>query len=65
MAFIDAGNVFANPARIAFGDLEVGIGGGVRVDTPFALLRVDLGVPVSRSRGERTPRWFFSIGQAF
>lgn len=65
VAFADAGNVFANPARIALGELEVGVGAGLRLDTPFALLRIDYGVPVSRPRGERGARWFFSIGQAF
>lgn len=65
VGFVDAGNVYANPRRVSIRDLEVGVGVGLRVDTPFALLRIDYGVPVSAPRDERTPRWFFSIGQAF
>ena len=41
--------------------LEVGYGVGLRFDTPFALLRLDLGIP-ARGGGSR---WYFGIGQVF
>jgi outer membrane protein assembly factor BamA/autotransporter translocation and assembly factor TamB len=65
VGFVDAGNVFAQPADLSFGDLKVGVGGGLRLDTPFALIRVDLGVPLSRPAGEPRARWYFSLGHIF
>jgi outer membrane protein assembly factor BamA/autotransporter translocation and assembly factor TamB len=65
VAFVDAGNVFASPTAIDVGDLEVGAGVGLRVATPFGLLRVDYGVPVSRTPRFTSGRWYFSFGQAF
>jgi translocation and assembly module TamA len=61
VAFVDAGNVFASNRDISFTDLKVGYGVGLRLDTPFSLLRVDLGIPASG--GAR--RWYFGIGQVF
>ena len=61
VAFVDAGNVFASNRDISFGALKVGYGVGLRLDTPFSLLRVDLGIPASG--GAR--RWYFGIGQVF
>ena len=65
MGFLDAGNVFPTISEVSFSDLKVGVGLGLRVDTPFALLRVDFGVPLSREPGDRRARWFFSFGQMF
>lgn len=65
VAFVDAGNVFASPTAIDLGDLEVGAGVGLRVATPFGLLRVDYAVPVSRTPRFTSGRWYFSFGQAF
>jgi len=65
VAFVDAGNAFATIGDVALGDLRVGTGFGVRVQTPFALLRVDFGAPLGRRPDEPRTRWFFSIGQVF
>jgi outer membrane protein assembly factor BamA len=65
VGFLDAGQVYDAVRDIRFGELAVGAGAGVRVHTPFALIRVDFGVPLSTKYGPRTGRWFFSIGQAF
>lgn len=65
VVFVDAGNVFASPTAIDLGDLEVGAGVGLRVATPFGLLRVDYAVPVSRTSRFTSGRWYFSFGQAF
>ena len=72
VAFIDSGNVFPQPSDFTFGNLTTSIGAGLRLSTPFALLRADYGwVPwpgttTTRSGSPwRTGRWFFGIGQAF
>jgi outer membrane translocation and assembly module TamA len=63
-AFLDAGNAFVDPQRIALNGLKIGTGLGVRLDTPYALFRLDVGFPVPQS-GPLVQRWYFSIGQAF
>jgi outer membrane protein assembly factor BamA len=65
VTFLDAGNVFARPSAIDLGKLDVGAGVGLRVATPYLLVRVDFGVPLSRGLGFKDGRWYFSIGQAF
>jgi outer membrane protein insertion porin family len=65
VGFVDAGNAFAEISDLRFSELRVGTGLGLRVQTPFALLRFDLGMPVARRPGESRARWFFSIGQSF
>lgn len=61
VAFVDAGNVFLSNRDISFSNLKVGYGVGLRLDTPFSLIRVDLGIPTDG--GAR--RWYFGIGQVF
>jgi outer membrane protein insertion porin family len=60
--FADAGNTFAETQPIRFRDLAIGLGVGLRINTPLAPVRIDLGFP--RRRGESV-RWHFSIGQMF
>jgi outer membrane protein insertion porin family len=61
VAFVDAGNVFFSNSDIALRDLDVGYGVGLRLDTPFSLLRLDVGYPAGGGRR----RWYFGIGQIF
>ena len=61
--FADAGNTFANGRPIRLSELGAGLGLGLRVNTPLAPIRVDLGFP--RSFGRTGVRWHFSIGQMF
>ena len=63
--FVDAGNAFTDLGAISFGGLKVGMGVGVRLDTPYALFRVDFGLPVPREPGGPLGRWYFSVGQSF
>ena len=63
--FADAGNTFAERAGFSISDLEVGVGFGLRITTPLAPIRIDLGYPVPRRSGLTGPRWHFSIGQMF
>lgn len=64
VGFVDAGNVFTRPRDITFGDLVGSTGVGLRLATPFALLRVDYGKPMWGAPAS-SGRWTFGIGQAF
>ena len=61
--FVDAGNTFTEAESIRLRDLAVGMGVGLRINTPLAPIRIDLGSP--RSFGKTGLRWHFSIGQMF
>ena len=61
--FADAGNTFADAQPVRLNELGVGLGFGLRINTPLAPIRIDLGFP--RSFGETGVRWHFSIGQMF
>jgi outer membrane protein assembly complex protein YaeT len=69
VGFFDAGNVFASVGDLSLSDLATSVGLGVRVATPFALIRFDYGVPLNPSPdlppSTWRTRWFFSLGQAF
>jgi outer membrane protein assembly factor BamA len=63
VAFVDAGQVAVRSENIF--NLRWGPGLGIRIHTPFVLLRTDLGINVNRRPGEDSGRWSFGIGQAF
>jgi outer membrane protein assembly factor BamA/autotransporter translocation and assembly factor TamB len=70
VAFVDAGQVALQSKNIL--NLRWGPGLGIRIQTPFVLLRIDLGINISpRPKGdgsndkEDRGRWSFGIGQAF
>ena len=65
VAFFDAGNAFDSVRDLSLADLRMSLGLGLRVQTPFALLRADYGARLRRRSGEPSGRWFFSIGHAF
>ncbi len=66
VAFVDAGNVFKEPREVSVGKLTTSVGLGLRVATPFALLRVDYGHVVrGLPGGDQRARWIFGIGHAF
>jgi outer membrane protein assembly factor BamA len=65
VAFVDAGNVFARPRDASLGDLVGSLGLGLRLATPFALLRVDFATPAWGAPAGSSGRWIFGIGQAF
>jgi len=64
VSFVDAGNVFTRPRDATLRDLVGSLGIGLRLTTPFALLRVDYARPVWGTT-QKTGRWTFGIGQAF
>jgi translocation and assembly module TamA len=72
VAFIDSGNVYRQPRDFTFGNLTTSVGAGLRVSTPFALLRADYGRvywPGTTTTRAGLPwqsgRWVVAIGQAF
>lgn len=65
VAFVDAGNTFRRPSDLAIGDLMVGLGGGMRLNTPFGIIRLDVARPVREPSATRRTRWYFGFGHAF
>jgi outer membrane protein assembly complex protein YaeT len=71
VGFVDAGNVFTRRGDISLRDLSVGYGLGLRLATPFALLRVDFAIPASTltpsnpANQLKSGRWYFGIGHVF
>lgn len=65
VTFLDVGNVFRRVSDFSFTDLRESAGVGVRLRTPWFLVRGDYGVVLDARPGERRSRFYFSIGQAF
>ncbi len=77
-AFLDGGQVWRRMSDINSGDIQFGVGGGLRYRSPIGPIRVDVGYKVNPTnedlnivkgvdRGNIWDRWgiHFSIGQAF
>ena len=62
VVFFDAGNAFLQKDGIDFGNLRYGVGAGVRWLSPFGPLRIEYGVPLNISDGERKSSILFSFG---
>ena len=65
VGFLDAGNVFATSRDASFGDLVGSLGFGLRLNSPFALLRADYARSVWGEPAGVSGRWTFGIGHAF
>ena len=65
VAFVDIGNVFDRASDFSLADLRESGGVGLRVRTPWFLLRGDYGIAFDPRPGEPRSRFYFSIGQAF
>ncbi len=65
VTFIDIGNVYENVSDFDPFDVRGAAGFGLRVRTPYLLLRADYGIKLGRREGESLGAFFFSIGQAF
>jgi len=65
VGFVDAGNVYPSVRDISFTALQVGVGAGARIDTPFGLVRFDLGVPANPRSIDPHWRFHFGFGHAF
>ena len=65
VGFVDIGNVYPSISDFSFSDLRKTAGFGLRLRTPFLMLRFDYGFKLDRRAGESRGAFFFSIGQAF
>jgi len=63
--FVDVGNVFPGIRDFSLTDVRESAGVGIRLRTPWVLLRTDYGFVLDPRPGERRSRFYFSIGQAF
>jgi outer membrane protein insertion porin family len=65
VAFMDVGNVYRGVSDFDPFNVRKSAGFGLRVRTPYFLLRADYGFKLDRKDGESAGAFFFSIGQAF
>ena len=65
VCFVEAGNVWPDIESVKMSDLRVGVGTGLRVNSPLGILRLDCGINVDRRSDESKLKWSLSIGQAF
>ena len=65
VGFLDVGNAYRRASDFSFGDLRKAAGAGLRIRTPYFLIRLDYGFKLDRRPGESRGGFFFSIGQAF
>jgi len=65
VGFLDIGNVYATLSDFNPFEVRKSAGIGLRVRTPFFLLRADYGWKLDPRPGESRGGFFFSIGQAF
>jgi outer membrane protein assembly complex protein YaeT len=65
VGFLDMGNVYEHASDFDPFSLRKSAGFGLRLRTPYFLLRADYGLKLDRQPGESRGAFFFSIGQAF
>ena len=62
--FVDAGNIYTR-ALPDFSGLRYGAGVGLRYHSNFGPIRIDVGTPINRQKGDGRVTVFVSLGQAF
>jgi len=65
VVFVDVGNTFPRRADVALDGLLVGVGAGMRLNSPFGIIRLDYGVPVREPNARQKAIWYFGFGHAF
>ena len=65
VGFLDMGNVYSRIDEFDLSKLREAAGFGLRVRTPYFLLRLDYGFKLDREPAESLGAFFFSIGQSF
>ena len=63
--FVDAGNVWASPRDVRFGDIRWGAGLGFSLDTPAGPIRLEYGWKLDREPGESVGQLWLSFGVPF
>lgn len=62
VVFFDAGNAFSAAEGYQMDDMRLSTGGGVRWLSPIGPLRIEVGFPLNRKRGDDEQRVMFSFG---
>jgi outer membrane protein insertion porin family len=65
VGFVDTGNVYSRLGDFNPFNVRSSYGFGLRIRTPYVVLRLDYGLKISPRPGERRGIFFGSIGQAF
>jgi outer membrane protein assembly complex protein YaeT len=65
VGFVDAGNVYPTLHDFSPFDVRPSSGFGIRIRTPYLLLRLDYGINLKPKPGEPRGQFFFTFGQAF
>jgi outer membrane protein assembly factor BamA len=65
VGFLDIGNVYSRASDFNPADVRSSAGPGIRIRTPYFLLRFDYGFKLDRKSDEDPGAFYFSIGQAF
>jgi len=65
VAFIDAGNVYPTIRQLSPFDVKPSYGFGLRIRTPYLLLRLDYGINMKPKPGAPKGQFFITFGQAF
>jgi len=63
--FLDAGQVYAEGAKVDLGDLRYSTGVGLAWNSPFGPLRLSLGLPLNAKPQDRKQRLQFTFGTSF
>ena len=63
--FVDAGAVTAEVSQLAWSAFRVGVGGGLRLNTPVGPVRVDFGYALTPIPGENPFQVYFALGNPF
>jgi outer membrane protein assembly complex protein YaeT len=65
VAFVDAGNVYPTVQQLSPFDIKPSVGFGLRIRTPYLLLRLDYGINIKPQKGAPRGQFFVTFGQAF
>ena len=63
--FFDAGNAYGENESISASNVRTDVGGGVRWNSPFGPLRIEIGYNLDQRQGESPYQWQFSAGAFF
>ena len=63
--FVDAGQVWGQDEKFAFGDLRYSTGLGFAWSSPLGPLKFSMGFPLNKKKGDETERFQFQIGTVF